>query len=122
MAVLAQGTTVTIGGSIINATRVSVNNGDNANNGPRVSIATLSSNPDEEEPYLLTWAPYAEQGSAKTVQIDYIGGGEITPGSASVNLVITGPIAFSAPCTVVSSSVTAQVADVIRGSVTLSFK
>lgn len=121
MASLSQGTTVTVGGASVLATRVSVTNGDESSNSPRISVAHLGSNPDAEEPYELTWAAPDDSGAgAKNVQIDYMGG-FIEPGGTT-SLAITGPISFSATCTVVSSSVTAQVGDVIRGSATFRFK
>lgn len=122
MAVLSQGTTVTIGGSAILATRVVVTDGDpNSNNAPRVSVAHLGSNPDEEEPYELTWAAPADSSSApRNVQIDYMGG-LISPGG-TVSLSVSGPVSFSATCTVVSSVVTAQVGDVVRGTATLRYE
>lgn len=122
MASLSQGTTVTIAGTVVNATRVVVTNGDNTGNEPRVSVATLGSDPEKEEPYILTWKPYADQNRSKTVQIDFIGASPpASPGPGTVSLSISGPVAFSQACTVVSSSVSAQVADVMRGSITLSF-
>jgi hypothetical protein len=122
MASLAQGTTVTVDGAAILATRISVSNGDpGAGNSPRVTVSHLGSDPEKEEPYELTWAAPDDSGSSpKTIQIDYMGS-SIEPSTATVSVVITGPIAFNAGCTVVSSSVTAQVGDVIRGTATFRF-
>lgn len=61
------------------------------------------------------------QGSAgsndtgKTISIDYIGTGILSGGSTGT-LVITGGLSISAAATVVSSSITLAVNDVIRGN------
>lgn len=117
MAILSQGTTVSVDGTTVLATRVTINNGDHTQGTPRVTVSHLGSDPEKEEPYELTWAAPSDSAGPKNVQIDYIGD-LIAPGG-TVTLQITGPISYSETCTVVSSSTTAQTADVLRSSVTL---
>lgn len=118
MASLSQGTIVQIGAATVLATRVTINKGDYNQGGPRVTVSHLGSDPDKEEPYELTWASPSDGGPGpRNVQIDYMGDA-IAPGGTA-NLQITGPIAFNATCTVVSSSTSVQTGDVIRSSVTL---
>lgn len=117
MALLSQGTTVSINGTTVLATRVTINKGDYKQGTPRVTVSHLGSDPEKEEPYELTWASPSEDAGPRNVQIDYMGN-LISPGGTA-SLQITGPIAFVADCTVVSSSTSVQTGDVFRSSVTL---
>lgn len=117
MAILSQGITVKFGLSSVLATRVSVNDGNAKEGAPRVTVSHLGDNPEEEEPYELTWAAPSDNAGPKNVQVDYMGA-PLSPGGTTT-ISITGPIAYSSTATVISSSVTAQVGDVIRSSATL---
>lgn len=119
MAQLAAGLSITIPGvSGAYATRFTLNDGDESQNSPRISSAHLGSNPDEEEPYVLTWAPPSNSSNAKTATIEFYGSGGPSPGGQAT---ISVPGLFSVSGTVVSSTTSAQVGDFVRGSVTVRF-
>jgi hypothetical protein len=52
----------------------------------------------------------------REISVDYIGTGIISKTSAGIN--ISGPVSFSGSATLVSSSVTGSVGDLIKGSAT----
>lgn len=121
MAVLSQGTSFTFNFTPYTVTRVTVQRGGSANsNRQRVSTAHLGSDPDKEEPYLEIWQPNANDGGGNTVDIDFLGGSMPTI-NATGTLTISGGLSFSwTAATCASSSVTAAVGDIIKGSA--SFK
>lgn len=122
MASLAQGTSVTFAGATYTVTRVTVNRGSNSGSlRQRISTASLASNPNEEEPYLEIWQPRADEGGGNTVEMDFLGSGAPSSGSTGT-LAVTGGISFSTVVTCSSSSVTAAVGDLLRGSASFTFK
>lgn len=114
---LSQGTSFTFSGTAYTITRVSVNLQWTGNNRPKISTAHLGSNINAEEPFVYGFVPYSDD-SASTVEVDFLGGSGIQIGTTG-NIVISGGAAGTYNnATCVSSSVTAAVGDLVRGSAT----
>ncbi len=120
MAVLSQGTTVNWNSTKLTVTRVSVSSSGGGDNSPRISVASLESPADKEEPTLLTWAAPAGSGGGNTVQIDYIGGSLVAGANGTVTITGSFPIVLS-NCTVLNVSETFQVADIARYSANIAY-
>lgn len=131
--VSSQGTYFTFSGFSAHATEITVSQGDNSGSSSstqrqRVSAAWLGSDPNLAEPFFEIWQPDpagdgAEDGDGptKNVQISYIG--QTMPNVGTVgSLSISGKLSFSFQATVVGSSVTAAVGDIVRGEVSFKVK
>jgi hypothetical protein len=120
---VSQGTTVTWAGvKVDNVTRVTVGaGGGGGNNDQEISIATLDSCPCQEEPFLKTWATPSQAGAGGQIQVDFMGTNPFSQNQIA-NIAITGSsLSYSASdCTCLSIQVTAQVADVVRGTATIA--
>ena len=125
----SQGTSFSFAGFSAFATKITVSAGQGQGQSTqrqRVSAACMADNPNGVEPFFYLWKPDpsgsgAEGNSEQTkqVQISYIG--QTMPVSGAVgSLAITGKINFIFTATVLSSSVTAAVGDVVRGDVVFS--
>lgn len=145
--VSSQGTYFTFTGFSAHATSVTVSQGEGSRSGSgsgsgpgsgtqrqRVSAAWLGSNPNLPEPYFEIWQPDPANegalnsedgedggGPTKDVQISYIGQTMPAVGTKG-QLSITGKLNFSFQATVVSSSVTAALDDIVRGEVSFRVK
>jgi len=118
---LSQGTSFTFSGAAYTVTRVSVNLQWEGNNRPKISTAHLGSSINAEEPFTYGFIPYSDD-SASTVEVDFLGGSPISIGSTG-NIVISGAAGGTYNgATCVSSSVTAAVGDLVRGSATFRIK
>lgn len=116
MATLSQGTSFSFDAVGYTVTRVTVQRGSSANqNRQRISTAHLGSDPDKEEPYLEIWQPRADEGGGNSVEIDFLGSSTPTVG-ASGTLTISGKFSLTTTATCASSTVTAAVGDILRGS------
>lgn len=118
MATLSQGTSFSFSSTNYTVTRVTVQRGSAAGsqNRQRISTAHLGSNPDQEEPYLEIWQPRADEGGGgNSVDIDFLGTAAPTVGNTGT-LTISGGISLSTTATCASSTVTAAVGDILRGS------
>jgi hypothetical protein len=113
------GTTVTFDGTVYTATNISVSFSDVSGETDRIDISNLSQTTGET---MLTQArPLVGSGTGETgkeVSFDYIGTSQLVGGAAG-SLAIAGGIALSGPATIVSSSLTLAVNDVIRGNATV---
>lgn len=122
MASLAQGTSFSFSAVTYTVTRVTVNRGSGSGNQrQRISTAHLASDPNAEEPYLEIWQPRSDEGGGNTVEIDFLGSSAPSAG-ASGTLTVSGGISFSTAATCASSSVTASVGDILKGSASFTFK
>lgn len=118
---LSQGTSFTFAGSPYTVTRVAVNKQWDANNRQKISTSHLGSSIDAEEPFVLGFVPRADE-SGSTVDIDFLGGSQPSPG-ASGTLTVSGAASFSTTAaTCLSSTVTAAVGDLVRGSASFRIK
>jgi hypothetical protein len=119
----SQGTTVTWAGSKVdNVTRVTVGaGGGGANNDQEISVATLDSCPCQEEPFLKTWANPTQGGAGGQIQVDFMGTNPFVIDAIGTLAISGSALSFTAGnCTCVGVQVTAQVADVVRGTATIA--
>jgi hypothetical protein len=87
----------------------------------KISTAHLGSDIDEEEPYVLGFAPRSSD-LGSTVEVDFLGNGPPSPGSSG-SLTVSGGASFSTTAaTCLSSSVTAAVGDIVRGTASFRVK
>jgi len=129
--VSSQGTYVSFAGVTYTATSITVNDGFEGGRSlqrQRVSAATLATDPNFYEPYIPIWLPDptgegGDSGSdrTKTVEIEFIGT-SAPQASSSGTLSVTGRVSVSGAATCVSSSITAQVGDIVRGSASFRLK
>ena len=121
MPALSQGTSFSFGGTTYTCTRVSVNMQWQGNTRNKISAATLASDINAEEPFVYGFLPYSDD-TPSTVDVDFLGGTGPTAGATGA-LVVTGGASFSTTAaTCASSSVTAQVGDLVRGSASFKVK
>lgn len=105
MAVSSQGLTFTFAGTTLSVTNVSVNETQDLLDATDLGVAQNS-----RRIYVGGFASDAE------VQIEYFGN-LLTSGTSGA-LSIAGPISYAGTATVSSSSISAQVGDLVRGSAT----
>ena len=121
MPTLSQGTSFVFSGTTYTCTRVSVNLQWTGNTRNKISAATLSSSIDAEEPFVYGFLPYSDD-TPSTVDIDFLGSTAPSIG-ATGSLTVSGGAGFSTTsATCASSSVTAQVGDLVRGSASFKVK
>jgi hypothetical protein len=123
--IVSQGTTITWAGSQVpNVTRVTVGAGGGGSGDQEISIATLDSCPCQEEPFLKTWAqpPGGGSGPGGEVQLDFMGSNPFSIGQNGTLSITGAALSYSSSgdCTCVNVQVTAQVADVVRGTATIA--
>jgi hypothetical protein len=113
------GTTLTLAGTTYTVTSVTLNFSDVSGETDRIDVSHLGQTTGAT---ILTVArPLKGSGSGETgkeVSFDYIGTSQLTGGTTGT-LTIAGGVTLSGAATVVSSSVTLAVNDVIRGSATV---
>lgn len=118
---LSQGTSFVFSGAAYTVTRVSVNKQWEGQNRNKISTAHLGSDIDEEEPYVFGFAPRSDN-LGSTVEVDFLGNGPPSPGSSG-SLTVSGGASFSTTAaTCLSSSVTAAVGDIVRGTASFRIK
>lgn len=103
MAVSSQGLTFTFGGTTLSVTNVQVNESQDLIDATDLGVAQ-----NDRRIYVGGFASDAE------VTIEYFG--DILTSGTSGALSISGPVSYSGTATVSSSSVTASVGDLVRGS------
>jgi hypothetical protein len=115
----SSGTTLTVAGSTFTVTSITVNFSDVSGESDRIDVSHLGQTTGEE---LLTQArPLKGSASGETgkeLSFDYIGSTQLAGGTTGA-YTIAGGIALSGNCTVISSSLTLAVNDVVRGSATV---
>ena len=113
------GTTLTVAGSTFTVTSITVNFSDVSGETDRIDVSHLGQAAGEE---LLTQArPLIGSASGETgkeLSFDYIGNTQLAGGTTGT-YAITGGVSLSGNATVLSSSVTLAVNDVVRGSATV---
>jgi hypothetical protein len=115
----SSGSGLTIGSSTFTLTSVTVNFSDVSGETDRIDISHLGQAAGEEiltQARPLTGSSTGETG--KELSFDYIGTTQLAGGTTGA-YTLTGAVALSGNATVVSSSVTLAVNDVVRGSATV---
>lgn len=113
------GTTLTLGSTTYTVTSVTLNFSDVSGESDRIDISHLGQTTGATvltQARPLKGATSGETG--KEVSFDYIGNTQLAGGTTGT-LTIAGGVSLSGAATVVSSSVTLAVNDVIRGSATV---
>jgi hypothetical protein len=115
----SSGTTLTVAGSTFTVTSVTVNFSDVSGESDRIDVSHLGQTTGEE---ILTQArPLKGSASGETgkeLSFDYIGNTQLAGGTTG-SYALAGGVSLSGDCTVISSSITLAVNDVIRGSATV---
>ena len=115
----SSGTTLSVAGSNFTVTSITVNFSDVSGETDRIDVSHLGQTTGAQ---LLTQSrPLKGSASGETgkeLSFDYIGTTQLEGGTTGT-YTIAGGISLSGNCTVVSSSVTLAVNDVIRGSATV---
>jgi len=115
----SSGTGLTIGSSTFTLTSVTVNFTDVSGESDRIDVSHLGQTTGEE---ILTVARpligSATGETGKELSFDYIGTTQLAGGTTGTYS-LTGAVALSGNATVLSSSVTLAVNDVVRGSATV---
>ena len=113
------GTSLTVAGTSYTVTSLTVNFSDVSGNSDPIDISHLGQTTGEE---ILTQArPLIGSGTGETgkeISFDYIGNSQLAGGTTG-SYSITGGVSLSGDCTVLSSSLTLAVNDVVRGSATV---
>lgn len=115
----SSGTTLTLGSTTYTVTSVTLNFSDVSGESDRIDISHLGQTTGATvltQARPLKGATSGETG--KEVSFDYIGSTQLAGGTTGT-LTIAGGVALSGAATVLSSSVTLAVNDVIRGSATV---
>lgn len=115
MAASSQGTTFSFSGTQYTVTRITVNRG--GVDRQRVSVAHIGSDVEFEEPYVEVWQPEFD----RTVEVDFLGQ-DAPPVNAMGTLQISGKVSLSAFAQVRSTTVSASVGDLVRGTATFKLK
>ena len=115
----SSGTTLTVAGSTFTVTSITVNFSDVTGNSDPIDVSHLGQTTGaliltQKRP--LVGSASGETG--KDLWFDYIGNSTLAGGTTGT-YAIAGGVALSGDCTVISSSVTLAVNDVIRGSATV---
>lgn len=113
------GTSITVAGASYTVTNITVNFSDVSGNTDPIDVSHLGQTAGEEiltQPRPLIGSATGETG--KELSFDYIGNTQLAGGTTG-SYAITGGISLSGNATVVSSSVTLAVNDVVRGSATV---
>jgi hypothetical protein len=115
----SSGTTLTVAGSTFTVTSITVNFSDVSGNSDPIDVSHLGQTTGaliltQKRP--LVGSASGETG--KELSFDYIGNSTLAGGTTGTYAIVGG-VALSGNCTVISSSVTLAVNDVIRGSATV---
>jgi hypothetical protein len=119
MATYATGVGITVASTAFTATNLTVNFSDVSGEADRIDtshlgLATGANMTSMARP--LKGSATGETG--KEISFDYIGTTQLAGGTTGT-YAITGPVAMSGNCTVLSSSVTLALNDIVRGSATV---
>ena len=119
MATYATGVGITVGSSTFTVTNLTVNFSDVSGELDRIDTSHLGLTTGAT----MTTVPRPLKGSAtgetgKEISFDYIGVTQLL-GGLTGTYSVTGPVALSGVATVVSSSVTLALNDIVRGSATV---
>lgn len=113
------GTTLTLGSTTFTVTSVTLNFSDVSGESDRIDVSHLGQSAGSTILTVARPLKGATSGeTGKEVSFDYIGTTQLTGGTTGT-LTIAGGVSLSGAATVVSSSVTLAVNDVIRGSATV---
>ena len=115
----SSGTTLTVAGSTFTVTSITVNFSDVSGNSDAIDISHLGQSTGST--ILTQQRPLKGSASGETgkeLSFDYIGNTQLVGGTTGT-YAITGGVTLSGNATVVSSSITLAVNDVIRGSATV---
>jgi hypothetical protein len=111
--------TFTFCGTAFTVTNLTVNLSDVSGESDRIDVSHLGQTTGE---IIATQArPLVGTGTGETgreISFDYIGANEVTPGGTG-SYSITGPVALSGEATILSSTLTLAVNDVVRGNATV---
>jgi hypothetical protein len=119
MATYATGVGITVGGTVFTATNLTVNFSDVSGEADRIDTSHLALTTGAQ----MTSVARPLKGSAtgetgKEISFDYIGTTQLAGGTTGT-YAITGPVSLSGNATVVSSSLTLALNDIVRGSATV---
>ena len=115
----SSGTTLSVAGSTFTVTSITVNFSDVSGNSDSIDVSHLGQTTGATiltQPRPLKGSASGETG--KELSFDYIGNTQLAGGTTGT-YAIAGGISLSGNCTVISSSVTLAVNDVVRGSATV---
>ena len=115
----SSGTTLTVAGSTFTVTSITVNFSDVSGNSDAIDVSHLGQTTGATiltQPRPLKGSASGETG--KELSFDYIGNTQLAGGTTGT-YAIAGGVSLSGDCTVISSSVTLAVNDVVRGSATV---
>ena len=115
----SSGTTLTVAGSTFTVTSITVNFSDVSGNTDPIDVSHLGQTAGSQ--ILTQKRPLIGSASGETgkeLSFDYIGNSTLAGGTTGT-YAIAGGVSLSGNCTVVSSSVTLAVNDVVRGSATV---
>lgn len=111
--------TFTFCGTTFTVTNLTVNLSDVSGESDRIDVSHLGQTTGET---IATQArPLVGTGTGETgreISFDYIGANEVTPGGTGTYS-ITGPVSLSGNATILSSTLTLAVNDVVRGNATV---
>lgn len=113
------GTTLSVAGSTFTVTSITVNYSDVSGNSDPIDVSHLGLTTGAQiltQKRPLTGSASGETG--KELSFDYIGNNTLVGGTTGT-YTIAGGVSMTGNCTVISSSVTLAVNDVIRGSATV---
>jgi hypothetical protein len=119
MSTYATGVGLTIAGATYTVTNLTLNFTDVSGEIDRIDTSHLGLTTGAmmtSLPRPLKGSPSGETG--KEISFDYLGTSQLTGGSHG-SFAITGPVALSGNATVMSSSLTLAVNDIVRGSATI---
>jgi hypothetical protein len=119
MATYATGVGITVGSTTFTATNLTLNFSDVSGESDRIDTSHLGLTTGAT----MTTMARPLKGSAtgetgKEISFDYIGTTQLVGGTTGT-YAITGPVAMSGNATVISSSVTLALNDIVRGSATV---
>lgn len=115
----SSGTTLTVAGSTFTVTSITVNFSDVSGNTDPIDVSHLGQSTGST--ILTQKRPLVGSASGETgkeLSFDYIGTTQLAGGTTGT-YAIAGGVSLSGNCTVVSSSLTLAINDVIRGSATV---
>jgi len=119
MGTYATGVGLTVGGYTFTATNLTINFADVSGESDRIDTSHLGLSTGAEMTSMkrpLKGAATGETG--KEISFDYIGTTQLAGGTTGT-YAITGPVSMSGNATVLSSSVTLALNDIVRGSATV---
>jgi hypothetical protein len=119
MGTYATGVGLTVAGSTFTATNLTINFADVSGESDRIDTSHLGLTTGAQMTSMAR--PLKGSGTGETgkeISFDYIGTTQLTGGTTGT-YAITGPVAMSGNATVLSSSVTLALNDIVRGSATV---